>query len=37
MQWGQQRAIAESISRLGNGGKDLVNAVKAKAALEYEK
>ena len=36
MQWGQQRAIAESISRLGNSGKDLVSAVKAKAALEYE-
>lgn len=37
MQWGQQRAIAESISRLGNGGKDIMSSVKAKAALEYEK
>ena len=37
MQWGQQRAIAESISRLGNGGRDIMASVKAKAALEYEK
>ena len=37
LQWGQQRAIAESISRLGNNGKDIMNAVKSKAAFEYEK
>ena len=37
VQWGQQKLIANSISKIKNNANTIVNAAEAKAALEYEK
>lgn len=37
LQWGQQKFIAEKISKLMSGNKSMLQAAEGKAALEYEK
>lgn len=36
LQWGQQKVIANSISKLGNSGKNIMNAAEGKAMYEFQ-